>query len=169
VGASDRIFIRDLSRRVFSRFGHYDRMIPGWLDAAGVWGFLALEDGEPAGFALVSLTRLPAATRLDRQGSQEPPLALDLMAIAVEPERQGRGTGRYLLEAVLQEAHHMASDTDLPLGAVSLTVAVDNHPARKLFRSAGFHETAGDGETYPRGQEALKMVRVVPGKEQGAG
>lgn len=161
----DRPFLRRLAGEVFSQFGHYDQMVPDWLDAPGVWGFVATTDEQPVGFALVSLGRLPRTYQGQERGARrrrEGPLALDLMSIAVIPDRQRRGVGRRILAAVLQEADRLARSTFLPLEAVTLTVARENQPARHLFIDAGFDILEWDGETYPRGQAAIRMARQVP-------
>lgn len=156
--------MRELSRRVFSHFGDYEQMLPGWLGGPGVWGFVAEESDEPAGFTLLSLTALPeAAGELlpERHRRDVPPLALDLMAIAVQPESQRNGVGRLLLESALQEAEHLQA-TDVWVLAVSLLVGEENQPARRLFEGLGFLPLPGL-ETYPHGQPALRMVRPVVG------
>ncbi len=165
-GVADRGFVRDLSRVVFSRFGEYDQMIPEWLDGAGVWGFVAEMAGQPVGFALVGLVKLPTGPA--PSGSRETleprrALALDLMAIAVEPDWQKRGVGRLLLGSVVDEGVRLAG-THLSLEAVSLTVAADNTAARRLFEAHGFAVLPSDGHAYPGGQEALRMVRFVDGE-----
>jgi len=156
--------VRELSRRVFSHFGDYDEMLPDWLGGPGVWGFVALESGAPAGFTLLSLTALPrAAANLipERPRHDLPPLALDLMAIAVVPEQQRAGVGRKLLQSAIQEAEHLHA-LDVWVLAVSLLVAEANLPARRLFDAQGFHALPGQ-ESYPHGQPALRMVRPVVG------
>lgn len=164
LGVADRAFVRELSRRVFSRFGDYDRVLPDWLDGPGVWGFVALESDEPLGFTMLSLTGLPeTAAYLIPEGAARrdvTPLALDLMAIAVLPEHQRRGIGRLLLEATIQETEHLATATDLWVLAVSLLVGEENQPARRLFEKLGFRPLPGR-ESYPRGQPAVRMVRPV--------
>jgi GNAT superfamily N-acetyltransferase len=151
-GRADRGFVRELARRVFAAYGEYDRMIPEWLGGPGVRCRVALEDGERVGFAVICLARLPRSTEL----------AVDLMAIAVVPEKQGAGLGRWLLELVIEEAEQLAESTDLPLTQVTLTVADANERARRLFESRGFRAAPGPPGTYPAGQPAVKMALPLP-------
>ena len=162
IGVADRVFVRELSGRVFSQFGDYGQTLPGWLDGPGVWGFVALKSGVPVGFTLLSLTRLPEAAGAlipQRARRDVTPLALDLMAIAVQPENQRTGVGRRLLESVIQEAERLLA-REVWVLAVSLLVGEENQPARRLFEELGFQPLPGR-ESYPRGQPALRMVRPV--------
>lgn len=164
IGVADRAFVRELSSLVFSRFGDYGEMLPGWLGGPGVWGFVALESGVPVGFTLLSLTRLPEAAGAlipQRARRDATPLALDLMAIAVQPENQRTGVGRKLLESAIQEAERLLT-REVWVLAVSLLVGEENQPARRLFEELGFEPLPGR-ESYPRGQPALRMVRPVVG------
>ena len=164
LGVADRVFVRDLSRRVFSHFGDYDQVLPEWLDGPGVWGFVALESGAAVGFTMLSLTGLPqGAGYLIPEGARPAatPLALDLMAIAVQPEHQRAGAGRRLLESAIQEAEHLVA-TDVWVLAVSLLVGEENQPARRLFEKLRFQPLPGR-ESYPNGQKAVRMVRPVVG------
>ena len=151
-GRADRGFVRELAGRVFADLGEYDRMIPEWLGGPGVRCRVALEDGERVGFAVICLARLPRSTEL----------AVDLMAIAVVPEAQGAGLGRWLLELVIEEAEELARTTDLPVTQVTLTVADVNDRARRLFESCGFRPAPGPPGTYPAGQSAVKMALPLP-------
>ncbi len=162
IGVADRVFVRELSDRVFSHFGDYGLMLPGWMDGPGVCGFVALESGEPVGFTLLSLTRVPeaAGSLIPQRARQDViPLALDLMAIAVQPENQRTGVGRRLLESAIQEAERLRT-REVWVLAVSLLVGEDNQPARRLFEKLGFEPLPGR-ESYPHGQPAVRMVRPV--------
>jgi len=158
----DRAFLRDLSGRVFGRYGQYDRMVPQWLGGPGVSGWIALESQEPVGFALTCLARLPARWSIPgvplRLRERPAAMAVDLLAIAIVPERQGRGLGGWLLDEVIARARQTARTTDLPLAGVTLTVAADNRPARRLFARAGFRDLPGPHGTYPHGQPALHLA-----------
>jgi ribosomal-protein-alanine N-acetyltransferase len=74
--------------------------------------------------------------------------------IAVRADRQRRGIGRALLEALLAEAKRRG------VKAVLLEVAVDNRPAQKLYDSYGF-EPVGVRRGYyqPSNTDALVMRR----------
>ena len=162
---ADRGFVRALARRVFSVYGEYDRVLPEWLGGAGVRSFVALEDGQRVGFALTCLSRLPPPLR-DVNRRTPPgvrPLALDLMAIAIAPERQRRGLGRWLLGVVVETAEGLTRSADLPVAAVTLSVAEGNRPAHRLFERCGFRRFAEEDGRYPGGQVAWRMVRPLSG------
>jgi ribosomal protein S18 acetylase RimI-like enzyme len=38
---------------------------------------------------------------------------------------------------------------------------VENRPARRLFEAAGFRVLQREEQAYPRGQDALRMIRPV--------
>jgi ribosomal protein S18 acetylase RimI-like enzyme len=44
---------------------------------------------------------------------------------------------------------------------VRLTVAVDNLPARNLFRSAGYRRAPGTGGRYPGGQLSVDLFKTI--------
>jgi ribosomal protein S18 acetylase RimI-like enzyme len=136
------------------------------MAGAGVKTLIVTEAMEPAGFAVTCMSRVPStraplgAPTLGVDGA-DACLAVDLMAIAIEPGRQRRGLGRWLLELVVEGAKDLAATTDLPIVEVTLTVAEDNAIARHLFASAGFVAVGGGGGTYPGGQVAQQMARPV--------
>jgi ribosomal protein S18 acetylase RimI-like enzyme len=83
---------------------------------------VAVEDGAVAGYARLS--------RASRFASSDHVLTLN--GIAVDPARQGRGTGRALVDAAIAEARRR--------GARRLTLRVfsPNERARRLYEAAGF-------------------------------
>ncbi|GID26481.1 ribosomal protein S18-alanine N-acetyltransferase [Paractinoplanes brasiliensis] len=74
--------------------------------------------------------------------------------IAVRRSGQRRGTGRKLLEALLDEAHRLGIKQTL------LEVAVDNEPAQRLYAGYDF-EPVGIRRGYyqPSNTDALVMMR----------
>src|ERR687889_383578 len=74
--------------------------------------------------------------------------------IAVHRDAQRRGVGRELLEALLAEAARRGASKTL------LEVAVDNHPAQKLYAAYDF-EPVGIRRGYyqPSNTDALVMMR----------
>jgi [ribosomal protein S18]-alanine N-acetyltransferase len=74
--------------------------------------------------------------------------------VAVRRDRQRRGIGRALLEALLAEADRRQ------VKAVLLEVAVDNRPAQKLYDSYGFAPVGvRRGYYQPSNTDALVMRR----------
>ena len=96
-------------------------------------------DGTLVGYA--GITRLGRAA----------PFEYEVHTIGVDPEFQGRGIGRQLLEAILEFADG---------GAVYLEVRTDNEAALGLYRSVGF-EQIGLRKRYYRvsGADAYTMRR----------
>jgi len=163
---ADRGWVRVLAAEVFGSYGDYGRLVPEWMSGAGVKTIILTEAMDAAGFAVTCMARVPSTrgpAGAPSVGAEpgDASLAVDLMAIAIEPARQGRGLGRWLLEVVVEGAQELASSTDLPIVEVTLTVAEDNEIARGLFTSAGFVAVGGGGGTYPGGQVALQMARPI--------
>ena len=81
---------------------------------------------------------------------------LHITVIAVDPDHRQRGLGTHLLQALLQRARQEGA------AHATLEVSSDNHPARALYRRAGFH-TAGCRQSYYRnGQDACNPVVAAP-------
>jgi len=85
--------------------------------------FVAVADGVPAGFLLL-LDDLPDEVTSTPQAF--------VAYMAVEPELQGRGVGKALLDA----AEHEAKRRGLPY--ISLMVTEDNMAARRLYERGGY-------------------------------
>jgi len=62
----------------------------------------------------------------------------ELYVVGVDPDRQGEGLGRLLVDAGLDELHRRGIDT------AALYVEADNVPAVKLYESVGFTEYTVD-------------------------
>lgn len=74
-----------------------------------------------------------------------------VLNVAVHPEHRGRGLGRTLLEAILDESRAMGSR------AVFLEVRAGNVVARRLYRHLGFRELGVRRGYYGPGQDAIVM------------
>ena len=144
-GPEHRQFVKRLSAEVFYRFGGYDVTLPEMLERPWVRTTIADSCGSAVGFAMVSLADLARGE-------------IDLLAIAVSPERQSRGVGRRLLDHVETEARRLVPDGRV---AVRLTVALDNRPALRLFRGAGYSRLPGTSGRYPRGQRSVDLFKVL--------
>jgi ribosomal-protein-alanine N-acetyltransferase len=79
----------------------------------------------------------------------------ELVAIAVEPEKQKCGIGDLLMAEVLRVAE------SLEIASLTLLTAVENKPAQALFRKHGFTPWHVEKGYYEGGQEALMMYRVL--------
>src|SRR3954453_17866333 len=97
-GASDVGFVRSVAVDVFSHFGDYGRILPGWLLHDGVLTHVAEEEHEgstrPIGYTMLGFYPIPREE-----------FVADLLAIAVAPYAQGRGVGRKLLEHAVKHVN----------------------------------------------------------------
>lgn len=72
-----------------------------------------------------------------------------LLALAVRRDRRRRGLGRWMLDALLEEARKGNA------ACVTLEVAAENHAARALYASRGFCVVGRRGDYYGAGRDAL--------------
>lgn len=142
---SDSPFIRDLSTRAFDPFGEYGDVVLNWHVSGESITIIACYKEGPLGFAMVSRP----FSRYDLNNSSE------LLAIAIEPEWQGKGIGRLILKETEKAAFEAGIMT------VFLHTAVDNRNARKLFSDAGYRVWQIRKNFYPRGQDACVMAKKL--------
>ncbi len=145
--AADEEFVRELAGEVFSPYGDYRPLLPKWFKVPGVMTFVSEEGKERTGYVMVAFFR------------EEAGLVGDVLAIAVEPAHQGRGTGRTLLSHAIAVCEQVAEHS--PVQGIRLSVASTNARARHLFESLGFLLVDGDFGSYEGGQKALHMRRPV--------
>lgn len=108
--------------------------------AAGHHYLVALEDGEIAGYAGLSVTGDDAW----------------INNVAVVPAQRGKGLGRRLVGDLLDEAARRGAAT------VALEVAVDNAPAQRLYDSYGFEQIGvRRGYYQATGADALVMIKEI--------
>jgi len=136
-------YIQNLSKRVFHKYGPYETMLSRWFEAVITVTVLALMGKKPVGFAM--FTHPVKAWVFPR--------ACELLAIAVEPERQGHGTGDLLLSEIERMAKEVGIET------MVLHTGVENMPGQKLFKKHGFVPTEIKKNFYPEGQDALVMYK----------
>ncbi|MEJ2431360.1 MAG: N-acetyltransferase [Deltaproteobacteria bacterium] len=139
----DLEFIRKLSAEVFSKYGHYEEIIPAWFGEPIVITEVIKEKSDILGFAMLVLERKKVF------GSRE----AHLLAIGILVEQQRKGAGTALLE-------HM-EDIARRYKAVQLNLwtAVDNEAALSFFQKAGFKMKRFEDYYYPEGQAALAMSK----------
>ena len=70
-----------------------------------------------------------------------------ILNICVDPNHQGKGCGRRLLE------HALAAASDLGAEDAFLEVPVSNDPAIKLYERHGFQQVGGRRHYYPAGDQ----------------
>jgi len=106
---------------------------------------LAETRGGPVGFAILA--------RMAYQG--EGAETAEIMAIAVEPARQGQGVGRRLMEVLEQKAR------EADVRRLILHTATDNTSAKRLFSQLGFRVVVSRKRFYPQGQDGLMMRKTL--------
>ncbi len=144
-GPLDLDFIQNLSKRVFSQYGPYDRILTDWIQSETTITLLALTNGTPVGFAMV---RIPDENQVDNRFTE-------LLAIAVEPENQRCGIGDLLMAEVLRLADEMQ------VQGLTLCTGVDNTAAQEFFNKHGFSTWRIEKGYYKGEQEALMMYRII--------
>jgi ribosomal protein S18 acetylase RimI-like enzyme len=144
---SDLRFIQHLSKKVFDHYGPYERILAEWFLSGKTVTRLALIEASPAGFAIVRPLEDHDPFHAQRIG--------ELLAIAVEPKKQGLGLGNFLMIDVLRVAQALG------LNALILCTAATNEPGKGLFKKHGFKALRVDKGYYPEGQEALMLVKTL--------
>ena len=142
---NDLDFIRQLSARVFLKYGAYDETVLGWLLEPEVITVIIAAGADPLGFAMVTL---------EREKWLEPRRG-HLLAIGVLPKHQRKGIGTALLGHMEEIARKYGVEEML------LWTAVDNQQALSFFQNAGFHIVGSEDHYYPRGQAALSLSKKL--------
>jgi len=151
---SDSRFIGRLSRDVFTVYGPYEDILSGWFRLGNdVSTIIACMDKMPIGFAMLS----GPSERFDLQDVSE------LLGIAVEPERQGKGIGGMLLRAIESRSE------PLNIKWLFLHTAVDNMQARRLYEKTGYRDLEIKRNFYPEGQDAVVMYKAVGQRRKDKG
>ena len=143
--AGDADYIRGLSKKVFEQYGPYESLLVKWFELGITVTLLALMEKHAVGFAMLR--------RLEHGWS--PPRVSELLAIAVEPAKWRLGIGDLLMDEILKEAERLGVET------LFLHTAIDNLPARILFRKHGFSEFGMKKKYYPKGQDAIMMYKDI--------
>jgi ribosomal protein S18 acetylase RimI-like enzyme len=141
----DLDYVRDLSKRAFEPYGAYDIVLVQWFKSPTTATLIACLDRNAVGFAMLS--RPPRNWPF--------PLASELLAIAVEKNRRRKGIGDLLMRGAVRMAQQ------LQVEKILLHTAVGNLPAQRLFNKHGFSPSHVKEGFYPRGQEALMMIREM--------
>ena len=150
---SDSSFIGQLSGRVFHIYGPYEDIVSRWFQLEITATVIAAMDKKPVGFAMIG----------DIYNRWNPPQISELLAIAVEPEKQGRGIGEILIGEIERKA------LEFHVKRIFLHTAVNNLSARKLFTKNGYKILEIKRDFYPKGQDAVMMSKEIwrfPGKSR---
>ena len=152
-GISDASFIGRLSGRVFHIYGPYEDIVTRWFQLEITAAIIATMDKKPVGFAMIG----------DISNRWNLPHISELLAIAVEPEKQGRGIGEILISEIERKA------LERNIKRIFLHTAVNNLSARKLFTKNGYRIWEIKRDFYPKGQDAMMMSKEIwksPGKSR---
>ena len=144
---SDVGFIGQLSGKVFNIYGPYDKLVPQWFESGFTMTIIGVMAGKPVGFAMIG----HVSKELNL------PDVSELMAIAVEPEKQKMGIGTMLIREMEKKA------AEIKIKRVFLHTAVENLPAQRLFSECGYQKGGIKSGFYPAGQDAVLMSRNITG------
>ena len=78
-----------------------------------------------------------------------------LVLLAVQPTQRRRGTGRRLVEWLLESAIVAG------MASLHLELRADNEAARRFYRALGFSETVLMPKYYNGREAAMRMIRVL--------
>jgi ribosomal protein S18 acetylase RimI-like enzyme len=140
----DLPFLAELSGHVFSAYGPYDEIIARWASFPHVITVVIEEKDQPRGFAMINPTL----------GVQNLPKG-ELIAIAVDPEHQGRTIGTKLLQ------YMEALVRSLGIEEMIIHTASINRAAYRFFERNGFIQRGWVDSYYPMGQRALEMSKTL--------
>ena len=141
---NEGLFIKQLSRKVFRIYGPYEEIIPKWFGADITTTVIAIMEGQLVGFAMIG----------NPSKINELHHVAELLAIGVDPIRQGRGIGTFLLREVERKA------VALGIKRIFLHTAKGNYYALKLFSRSGYIKCEVKRSFYPEGQDAFVMSKV---------
>ena len=142
----------ELTRRDAARCAELEELLFGgddpWPEVAFVREVAAAHNRYVAARVQDALVGYAGIARLGRT----PPYEYEIHTIGVDPDYQGRGIGRAMMDRLLAWAE--------PDAVVFLEVRTDNEPAIELYRSLGF-VTVGLRKRYYRasGADAYTMRR----------
>ncbi len=150
---SDHPWIVATGAEAYADLGDYTRILPSWLDQAGVLAWIDHDlQGRGRGFAMLGFYMEAGTAGAPAQ------VVADLLALAVLPSQRGHGIGGRLLAHVIGVAERVAPTSNIT--ALRLSVAETNTAAQRMYARAGFRMVEG-AATYDSGQCALRMARPL--------
>ena len=141
----------EVGAAAFADLGPYHSILSEWFAQPGIEAWVGDLGAQPAGFAMLGYFNADGTTGAARDA--------DLLALAVDAPMRGRGVGRALLAAVIEEVARCSLVTGA--GRLRLCVAESNQLARAMYRRAGFVDTDADVGAYLSRERAVRMVRPI--------
>ena len=135
----DLDFVRHLAH-AFDPFGPYEEILPQWFGDRFIKTFILEEEEGPVGFFMLGLLFPSWVCH-----------TVDLMAIAVLPEKRGCGLGGKMVE----RAKELARERGYHF--LRAHVGCQNKPALNMFRRAGFSILRELPQYYPSGLSAYEL------------
>lgn len=142
---SHALYIRYLSGMVFDLYGPYGEIIPQWFESGMTETIIAKMDDQSIGFAMIG----NISDSYQREDTSE------LLAIAVEPEKQGIGIGNKLMQSIERVA------VRLRIKSLCLHTAATNLAGRRLFTKNGYQIVEIKPHFYPEKQDAVFMFKEL--------
>lgn len=146
--------VRRIAEEVFADYGAYGKLIPKFFASQGVATFVARVAGQVVGFVMIGFLPWQAG------GRDSDDWIGDVLAIGVDPARQGKGIGSQLMQQALELSRQMSEWRDLR--EIQLTCAADNQAALRFFSRHGFQVSEERHGSYAGGQDAMRLVRPLP-------
>ncbi len=138
-------YIAYLSGRVFDIYGPYGEIIPRWFESETTKAIIAKIDDQSVGFAMIG-------SICDSHKCED---TFELLAIAVEPGKQGIGIGNKLMQAI----EHIAVQSGIK--NLCLHTASANLAGRRLFTKNGYRIVEIKPRFYPKKQDAAFMFKEL--------
>lgn len=85
--------------------------------------------------------------------------SIRIFSIVVDPELQGKGVGKKLLEYAEKIATEKGAER------ISLEASVDNRKLIDWYKQAGYESTELMKDYYEKGRDGLRMVKILPKQE----
>jgi ribosomal protein S18 acetylase RimI-like enzyme len=146
---TDGTYIAYLSDQVFYIYGSYGPVISQWFASQRCRTLMANTEKGPVGFVMTG------PLLIDKGSS----VASEVLAIAVDPDHQAKGIGSMLLQTIEKQAQKMHVEQ------LVLHTARDNKVALHLFEAHGFRLIRSISRFYPKGQDALEMMKTLSRKK----
>ena len=146
--------VHRIAREVFAVYGDYGKLLPRFFASQGVTTYVARIGPEVVGFVMMGFMPWTGG------GQEENPWIGDLLAMGVDPARQGKGIGTELIRQAFELVAQMSEWRDIR--QVQLTCAESNQQGLGFFARNGFKVIDAQHGSYSSGQAAMRLGRDFP-------